>query len=53
MPAIASDLRLSERLGEVIGWLERIDEPALATYAAGSRTHARQMLGAFKNRGAG
>jgi hypothetical protein len=53
MPAIASDLRLSERLGEVVGWLERIDEPALATYAAGSRAHARQILGAFKNGGAG
>lgn len=52
MPAIATDLRLSDRLGEVVGWLERIDEPALATYAAGSRAHARQILGAFKGGGA-
>ncbi len=49
VPAIAADLRLSDRLGEVVGWLERIEEPALATYAAGSRVHAKQMLGAFKN----
>ena len=49
IPAIAADLHLSDRLGEVIAWLERIDEPALATYAAGSRAHARGMLGAFKN----
>ncbi len=48
MPAIAADLRLSDRLGEVVGWLAQIDEPALATYTAGSRAHARQMLGAFK-----
>jgi hypothetical protein len=49
VPAIAADLRLSDRVGEVLGWLGRIEEPALATYAAGSRVHAEQMLGAFKN----
>ncbi len=49
VPAIAADLRLSDRLGEVVGWLERIEEPALATYAAGSRVHAKQMMGVFKN----
>ena len=49
LPAIAADLRLSDRLGEVVGWLERIKEPALATYAAGSRVHAKQVLGVFKN----
>lgn len=49
MPAIATDLRLADRLDEVVGWLEKIHEPALATYAAGSRAHARQMLGAFRN----
>jgi hypothetical protein len=48
MPAISGDLRLSDRLGEIIGWLERIDVPSLATYAAGSRSHARQILAAFK-----
>jgi hypothetical protein len=49
MPAIAADLRLSERVSEVVGWLERIDGPALPAYAAGSQAHARQLLGAFKN----
>jgi hypothetical protein len=49
MPAISADLRLSDRLGEVVGWLERIEEPALATYAAGSSVHAQQMLDVFKN----
>jgi hypothetical protein len=48
MPAISGDLRLSDRLCEIVGWLERIDVPALATYAAGSRSHARQILAAFK-----
>lgn len=49
VPVIADDLRLSGRLGEVVEWLERIEEPALATYAAGSRGHAKQMLSLFKN----
>jgi hypothetical protein len=53
MPAIAADLHLSDRLGKVVQWLESIDEPVLATYAAGSRAHARQILGAFKNGAAG
>ena len=49
LPAIAADLRLADLLGEVVGWLEGIDEPALAVYAAGSRAHAKKVLGAFKN----
>jgi hypothetical protein len=53
IPAIAADLRLSDRLGEVVRWLERIDEPTLRIYGAGSRAHARQMLGTFKNGVAG
>lgn len=53
MPAIAADLHLSDRLGKVVQWLESIDEPVLATYAAGSRAHARQILGTFKNGAAG
>jgi hypothetical protein len=49
VPSIAADLRLPERFREVIGWLDRIAEPALTTYAAGSRVRAKHMLGAFKN----
>lgn len=49
IPAIAADIHLSDHLGEVIAWLERIDEPALATYAAGSRAHARELLRVVKN----
>lgn len=49
LPTLAADLQLAARLGEVIGWLEQIKEPALATYAAGSRAQAKQMLAIFKN----
>jgi hypothetical protein len=49
IPKIAADLRIADRLSQVVDWLDQIDEPALATYAVGTRSHARYMLTAFKN----
>jgi hypothetical protein len=49
LPALVADLRLSERLIDVIGWLDRIDQPALAIYSVGSRIHAKQIVNALKN----
>jgi hypothetical protein len=49
IPDIATDLHLSDRLSEVVAWLDGIEEPALAIYAADPRAHAREMLALFKN----
>jgi len=49
VPAIAADIHISDRLNQVVGWLDQIGEPALATYAAVSRAHAKQVLLACMN----
>jgi hypothetical protein len=48
---IAADLRIDDRLTQVVTWLDQISEPALATYVADSRAHGRQMIAAFKDNG--
>ena len=49
IPAIAVDLLINERLVQVLGWLDQLDEPAIAVYAAASRSRIRHILNTFKN----
>jgi hypothetical protein len=49
LPTIAADLLISERLAQVLDWLDQIDEPAMGAYATASRSRARHMLARFKN----
>lgn len=49
IPRVAAELRVTDRLSQVVDWLDQIDEPALATYAVRTRSHARKMLAAFKH----
>ena len=44
LSVIESDLCLASRLAQVAEWLDRIEEPALSTYAAGTQAHVKQML---------
>jgi hypothetical protein len=46
---LAAQLGLAERLLRVVAWLEKLDEPAIALYAAASRDQARQLITAFRD----